>query len=277
MIVSRPSISTTGPASEARARGSRAAGRARLAASSCSSAVVGAGLLEDVDRARWAVSRHRAGSVGCASVPRVPGVDDHARSRRKRDLNALHQAAVPAPPRRPAVGAAADLRAHASSSTASKNPFFEHAEAEYFLAWRDGEPVGRITRPDRPPLGRVPGRQRRACSASSSARTTRRSPRRCSTPPTDWLRERGRERMVGPMDFTTNDECGLLIEGYERPPMILEPWHPPYYQRADRGAGLEQGDGPADVGAAARRAQGGRRASPADPRGRRRRSRASTA
>ena len=34
----------------------------------------------------------------------------------------------------------------------------------------------------------------------------------------DWVRERGRDRMVGPMDFTTNDECGLLIEGYERQP-----------------------------------------------------------
>ena len=32
------------------------------------------------------------------------------------------------------------------------------------------------------------------------------------------------------MDFTTNDECGLLIEGYEIPPMILQPWHPPYYR-----------------------------------------------
>ena len=32
------------------------------------------------------------------------------------------------------------------------------------------------------------------------------------------------------MDFTTNDEIGILIEGYERRPMILEPWHPPYYR-----------------------------------------------
>ena len=44
------------------------------------------------------------------------------------------------------------------------------------------------------------------------------------------MQERGRERLLGPMDFTTNDECGLLIEGYERRPMILEPWHPPYYR-----------------------------------------------
>ena len=33
------------------------------------------------------------------------------------------------------------------------------------------------------------------------------------------------------MDFTTNDECGLLVEGHERPPIILCPWHHPYYQR----------------------------------------------
>jgi len=46
----------------------------------------------------------------------------------------------------------------------------------------------------------------------------------------EWVRDRGRERLIGPMDFTTNDECGLLIEGYERRPMILEPWHPPYYR-----------------------------------------------
>ena len=33
------------------------------------------------------------------------------------------------------------------------------------------------------------------------------------------------------MDFTTNDEIGVLIEGHEYPPIILCPWHHPYYQR----------------------------------------------
>src|SRR5580698_2626931 len=53
-----------------------------------------------------------------------------------------------------------------------------------------------------------------------------------------WLRERGRDRMVGPMDFTTNDEIGLLIAGHEHPPVILCQWHHPYYQRL-----IEQEDG----------------------------------
>ena len=37
--------------------------------------------------------------------------------------------------------------------------------------------------------------------------------------------------MLGPMDFTTNDECGLLVEGFDLEPFVLEPWHPPYYQQ----------------------------------------------
>ena len=53
-----------------------------------------------------------------------------------------------------------------------------------------------------------------------------------------WLRERGRDHMIGPMDFTMNDESGIMIEGFEREPMIRQPWHPPYYQRLCEEAGL---------------------------------------
>jgi GNAT superfamily N-acetyltransferase len=42
------------------------------------------------------------------------------------------------------------------------------------------------------------------------------------------------------MDFTTNDECGLLIEGYDRDPMILQPWHPPYYRELLEGLGMSK-------------------------------------
>jgi GNAT superfamily N-acetyltransferase len=53
-----------------------------------------------------------------------------------------------------------------------------------------------------------------------------------------WLRDRGRDRMVGPMDFTTNDECGLLISGYDRLPSILTSWHHPYYRDLIEQAGF---------------------------------------
>ena len=53
-----------------------------------------------------------------------------------------------------------------------------------------------------------------------------------------WLRARGRDRMVGPMDFTMNDESGVLVEGFDREPMVRQPWHPPYYRRLCERAGL---------------------------------------
>jgi hypothetical protein len=52
----------------------------------------------------------------------------------------------------------------------------------------------------------------------------------------DWLRARGMTRMTGPADFTMNDESGIVIEGHDLPPMIRQPWHPPYYQGLLEGA-----------------------------------------
>jgi GNAT superfamily N-acetyltransferase len=53
-----------------------------------------------------------------------------------------------------------------------------------------------------------------------------------------WVRERGRDRILGPMDFTTNNECGLLVDGYEAQPIILQPWNPPYYKELLEGLGM---------------------------------------
>jgi hypothetical protein len=46
--------------------------------------------------------------------------------------------------------------------------------------------------------------------------------------------------MVGPMDFTMNDESGILFEGYDRDPFIKQPWHPPYYRTLCETCGLEK-------------------------------------
>jgi GNAT superfamily N-acetyltransferase len=52
-----------------------------------------------------------------------------------------------------------------------------------------------------------------------------------------WLRERGRDRMVGPMDFTLNDESGIVIDGFDLPPLVKQPYHPRYYRALVEGAG----------------------------------------
>lgn len=120
-----------------------------------------------------------------------------------------------------------------------RNPFFEHAEAEYFLAWRDGQPVGRISaHVDR----RLNEFQKNEwglfgffeCEDDPEAAAS------LLDAAAAWLRERGRDRMVGPMDFTTNHECGLLVDGFDRDPQILEFWHHPYYQRLLEGQDLQK-------------------------------------
>jgi GNAT superfamily N-acetyltransferase len=121
----------------------------------------------------------------------------------------------------------------------SKNPYFEHAEAEYFLCERDGEVVGRVTAQ----IDRRWDEFRGGNDGMFGFFEAENDPdvvRALIDAAAAWLVERGRARMLGPMDFTTNDEVGLLIDGYDEPSMILEPWHPPYYRELLEGLGLEK-------------------------------------
>jgi hypothetical protein len=111
-----------------------------------------------------------------------------------------------------------------------RNPWFEHGEAEFFLAERDGEAVGRISAHLDRRWDEFQG-GRDAMFGFFEAAEDPEVVRALFGAASEWGVERGRERLLGPMDFTTNDEIGILIEGFERKPMILEPWHPPYYQR----------------------------------------------
>lgn len=111
-----------------------------------------------------------------------------------------------------------------------KNPWFEHGEAEFLIAERDGEPVGRISAHlDRRWDEYQGGKD--AMFGFFEAVEDAEVVRALLEAATGWAQEKGRERILGPMDFTTNDELGILIEGFEKQPMILEPWHPPYYSQ----------------------------------------------
>jgi hypothetical protein len=119
------------------------------------------------------------------------------------------------------------------------NPWFAHAEAEYFLAWRDGEPVGRVSAHVDHRFNEFQDNQWGLFGFFESEDSPETAHELLAAAEA-WLRARGRDRMVGPMDFTTNDECGLLVEGHERPPIILSSWHHPYYQRLLEGEGLQK-------------------------------------
>jgi GNAT superfamily N-acetyltransferase len=119
----------------------------------------------------------------------------------------------------------------------SRNPFFEHAEAEFFLAWRDGRAVGRITAQVDRNFNQFQ-RNEWGLFGFFECEDDPEAAKALLDAAAEWLRERGRDRMVGPMDFTTNDECGVLIEGHERTPIILTPWSHRYYPKLLEDAGL---------------------------------------
>jgi GNAT superfamily N-acetyltransferase len=110
------------------------------------------------------------------------------------------------------------------------NAFFSHGEAEYFLARRGGRVVGRISAH----INHAFNDQQHKRWGWFGFLELEEDPevaRALLDAAQAWLAARACERMVGPADFAMNDECGVLVEGFELRPMIHEPWQPPYYQR----------------------------------------------
>ena len=119
----------------------------------------------------------------------------------------------------------------------SQNAFFSHGAAQLFVAERDGRVVGRISAQYDDEFNRFHGHRWGMFGFLELEDDPDILPPLLAAAE-GWLRAHGRDHMVGPMDFTMNDECGLLIDGFDRAPMIKQPWHPPYYQQRCEAAGL---------------------------------------
>src|SRR4029434_5135132 len=57
---------------------------------------------------------------------------------------------------------------------------------------------------------------------------------------TEWVRARGFDTLRGPASFSVNDECGLLVDGYDTPPTLMMPHNPPWYTRGIGDGGVEK-------------------------------------
>ncbi|WP_152046217.1 dATP pyrophosphohydrolase [Aureimonas psammosilenae] len=109
------------------------------------------------------------------------------------------------------------------------NPFFNHAEVRFLAAFRGAEMVGRISAQadrrlgDLGHFGLLSAQNDPAIFAALFKAAE------------DWLRERGRTRVLGPFDLNVNEEIGTLVEGFDTPPMLLMPHNPPW-----QGARIEE-------------------------------------
>jgi GNAT superfamily N-acetyltransferase len=121
--------------------------------------------------------------------------------------------------------------------TRSQNAFFSHGDAQLFLAERDGRVVGRLSAQYDEHFNEFHGNNWGMFGFLELEDAPDILPPLLDAARA-WLRAHGREKAIGPMDFTVNDELGVMVEGFERMPFIRQPWHPPYYQRRCEEAGL---------------------------------------
>ncbi len=110
----------------------------------------------------------------------------------------------------------------------SKNPFFEHARWQAWVAYRDGRPVGRISAQiDRLYLERYPDRTGHFGSLEAENDPAIFS--RLLDTAQAWLREQGMSLVTGPFNLSINEEAGLLVDGFDTPPRIMMGHNPPCY------------------------------------------------
>ena len=119
-----------------------------------------------------------------------------------------------------------------------KNPFFEHAEAEYFLARRGEEVVGRIAAIHNR-LHNDVHQDKVGFFGFFDCADDPEAARALFDAAAGWLRPRGLDTLRGPASFSVNDEFGLLVKGFATPATILNPYNPEYYVRLVEDAGFK--------------------------------------
>ena len=109
-----------------------------------------------------------------------------------------------------------------------KNPAFDFCEAAYFMAYRDGKPVGRIA-------AIINNQVNRNCDTKicrfgfMDFVDDMEVSRALFDAAEDWGRRKGMNRMVGPLGFTDMDREGLLVEGFEELSTMATNYNYPYY------------------------------------------------
>ncbi len=118
-----------------------------------------------------------------------------------------------------------------------KNPFFEYGELELFLARRGTQVVGRIAAIRNPRHMEIHGTREgffglfECVNDAGIARVL-------LDTAAAWLRGRGMDAMLGPANLSSNQDWGLLVDGFGTPPAIMMPHNPPYYQALLETCGL---------------------------------------
>ena len=117
-----------------------------------------------------------------------------------------------------------------------KNPFYQHSEIELFIAYKDKKPVGRIAAITNENHNKFHN-DKAGFWGFFECINDQQVANSLFNAAAEWLRGKDKDHMLGPMNPSTNDECGLLIDGFDTPPFIMMVHNPDYYPRLVEGFG----------------------------------------
>lgn len=120
-----------------------------------------------------------------------------------------------------------------------KHPFFQHSEAEFFLAYQDNKIVGRIAAIKNNNYIEYAEDQAGKfgffdCIEEYTVAEA------LLNQAVAWIKEKGLSKVTGPENYSTNETCGTLVDGFDRPPTIMMTYNKPYYQEFIEKFGFEK-------------------------------------
>ncbi len=121
----------------------------------------------------------------------------------------------------------------------ARNPFFQHARAQFFLARRGDRAVGTIGAFTNDLFNEFQGTNTGFFGFFEVMDDPEAAAALLATAET-WARDVGHASILGPAQFSTNDEVGLLVDGFDDPPRLLMTYNPPRYRQYLEAAGYEK-------------------------------------
>jgi GNAT superfamily N-acetyltransferase len=120
-----------------------------------------------------------------------------------------------------------------------RHPFYKHGDAALFLARKNGAIVGRIMASDDPNYN-AQHQSNVGCFGLFDCINDADVATALFERASGWIRDKGRIEIMGPIDYSTNYTCGLLVQGFEYPPTLLTTHNPPYYERLIENCGFSK-------------------------------------
>ena len=119
------------------------------------------------------------------------------------------------------------------------HPFFDHSEAQLFLARKEGKVVGRIAAINNKNFNEYT-EDSMGHFGFFEVTEDYQVAEALLDKVVAWVKNKGLDKIQGPCNYSTNETCGTLIEGFDGPPTIMMPYNRPYYQEFVEKYGFEK-------------------------------------